>query len=121
MGGGRENQERAGAGGRGRERWEEREQQEGREEQEEQKGQQEEQKGQQEEQKGQQERLQAALELVGLVGREVAERVVDAAHVRMFRRIQELTLAGRTDAEIEAALTSETDHAYGLPAAALKA
>ncbi|MFF5423180.1 MULTISPECIES: TetR/AcrR family transcriptional regulator [unclassified Streptomyces] len=46
---------------------------------------------------------------------------IAAADRLLFRRIQELTLAGRTDDEIEAALVPETDHVYGLLRAALQA
>jgi AcrR family transcriptional regulator len=46
---------------------------------------------------------------------------IAAADRLLFRRIQELTLAGRTDDEIEAALVPEADHVYGLLRAALQA
>ncbi|WP_309051586.1 TetR family transcriptional regulator [Streptomyces sp.] len=45
---------------------------------------------------------------------------IAAADRLLFRRIQELTLAGRTDDEIEAALVPEADHVYGLLRAALR-
>lgn len=45
---------------------------------------------------------------------------IAAADRLLFRRIQELTLAGRTDDEIEATLTPETDHVYGLLKSALQ-
>ncbi|MGW7305021.1 TetR/AcrR family transcriptional regulator [Streptomyces sp. NPDC054835] len=45
---------------------------------------------------------------------------IAAADRLLFRRIQELTLAGHTDAEIEATLVPETDHVFGLLAAALR-
>ncbi|GAA3937678.1 TetR family transcriptional regulator [Streptomyces gulbargensis] len=46
---------------------------------------------------------------------------IAAADRLLFRRIQELTLAGRTNDEIEAALVPEADHVYGLLRAALQA
>ncbi len=48
-----------------------------------------------------------------------AAALIAASDRLLFRRIQELTLAGRTDDEIEAALTPEADHAYRLLVAAL--
>ncbi|WP_354638082.1 TetR/AcrR family transcriptional regulator [Kitasatospora camelliae] len=48
-----------------------------------------------------------------------AAALIAAADRLLFRRIQELTLAGRTDDEIEAALTPEADQVFALLAAAL--
>ncbi|NXY97757.1 TetR family transcriptional regulator [Streptomyces sp. BR123] len=48
-----------------------------------------------------------------------AAALIAAADRLLFRRVQELTLAGRTDDEIEAELTPEADHAYVLLVAAL--
>ncbi|KNB54017.1 TetR/AcrR family transcriptional regulator [Streptomyces caatingaensis] len=45
--------------------------------------------------------------------------LIAAADRLLFRRIQELTLAGRTNDEIEAELTPEADHVYGLLLAAV--
>ncbi|MFD8415596.1 MULTISPECIES: TetR/AcrR family transcriptional regulator [unclassified Streptomyces] len=49
----------------------------------------------------------------------IAAALIAAADRLLFRRVQELTLAGRTDDEIEAELTPEADHAYALLLAAL--
>ncbi|MEU6238678.1 TetR family transcriptional regulator, partial [Kitasatospora sp. NPDC047058] len=43
-----------------------------------------------------------------------AAALIAAADRLLFRRIQELTLSGRTDDEIEAVLTPEADHAFAL-------
>ncbi|WP_441245080.1 TetR/AcrR family transcriptional regulator [Kitasatospora sp. McL0602] len=48
-----------------------------------------------------------------------AAALIAAADRLLFRRIQELTLAGCDDDEIEATLTPEADHVRGLLAAAL--
>ncbi|MFG3498879.1 TetR/AcrR family transcriptional regulator [Streptomyces sp. NPDC047928] len=48
-----------------------------------------------------------------------AAALIAAADRLLFRRIQELTLAGRTNDEIEATLTPEADHVYGLLTAAV--
>ncbi|MFP3989008.1 TetR family transcriptional regulator, partial [Streptomyces sp. E11-3] len=45
--------------------------------------------------------------------------LIAAADRLLFRRIQELTLAGRTDDQIEATLLPEADHLGALLAAAL--
>ena len=45
--------------------------------------------------------------------------MIAAADRLLFRRIQELTLAGRTDDQIEATLIPEADHLRTLLAAAL--
>ncbi|MCB5182323.1 TetR/AcrR family transcriptional regulator [Streptomyces antimicrobicus] len=54
----------------------------------------------------------------GIAARATAAMIA-AADRLMFRRIQELTLAGRTDDEIEALLTPEADHVYGMLVAAV--
>ncbi|MEU3773568.1 TetR family transcriptional regulator [Streptomyces sp. NPDC032472] len=48
-----------------------------------------------------------------------AAALIAASDRLLFRRIQELTLAGHTNAEIEAALTPEANHTYTLLTAAL--
>ncbi|MGW7101402.1 TetR/AcrR family transcriptional regulator [Streptomyces sp. NPDC054838] len=48
-----------------------------------------------------------------------AAALIAAADRLLFRRIQELTLAGHTDDGIEATLIPETDHVFGLLVAAL--
>ncbi|MEU3469078.1 TetR family transcriptional regulator [Streptomyces sp. NPDC006687] len=48
-----------------------------------------------------------------------AAAVVAAAHRLMFRRIQELTPAGRTNEEVGTLLRPDAEHVYGLPALAL--
>lgn len=42
--------------------------------------------------------------------------MVAAAHRLMFRRIQELTPAGRTNEEVGTLLRPDAEHVYGLPA-----
>ncbi|MFD0277413.1 hypothetical protein ACFVHB_26375 [Kitasatospora sp. NPDC127111] len=50
-----------------------------------------------------------------------AAALIAAGDRLLFRRIQELTLAGRTDDEIEATLTAEADHVFALLHAAATA
>ncbi len=50
-----------------------------------------------------------------------AAALIAAADRLLFRRIQELTLAGRTDDQIEATLLPETDHLRAMLGAALEA
>ncbi|MFF4325968.1 hypothetical protein ACFYZT_05590 [Streptomyces sp. NPDC001591] len=48
-----------------------------------------------------------------------AAALVAAAHGLVFRRIQELTLAGHTDEEVGTLLRPDAEHLYGLLAQAL--
>ncbi|WP_225825545.1 TetR/AcrR family transcriptional regulator [Streptomyces naphthomycinicus] len=55
----------------------------------------------------------------GTIAPRAAAALIAGADRLLFRRIQELTLAGRTDDEITAALVPEADHIAALLAAAL--
>ncbi|MFD3542251.1 TetR/AcrR family transcriptional regulator [Streptomyces sp. NPDC058662] len=61
----------------------------------------------------------AAPDAVPAIAPRAAAALIAAADRLLFRRIQELTLAGRTDDEIEATLLPEADHVRALLGAAL--
>ncbi|MFJ5552593.1 TetR/AcrR family transcriptional regulator [Streptomyces sp. NPDC093225] len=62
---------------------------------------------------------EATLDSAPAIAPRAAAALVSAAERLMFRRLQELTLSGLDNAEIEAEMAPEADHVYGLLVAAL--